>query len=77
MSEKITSNWTGSENTKSMVQKQILERYGAEEANRYDPQSNCLTFKKWSEAGFKVKSGEKAIQSFIVIEKKNRQRRSH
>lgn len=72
MSEKITSNWTGSETTSNLVRKQILERFGAEEAGRYDPTSNCLTFKQWLNNGFKVKKGEKALQSYVVIEKKNK-----
>ncbi len=69
--KKITSNWTGSETTSSLVRKQIANRFGEEEAKKYDPQQNCLTFKKWLENGYKVKKGEKAIKSFIVVEKKN------
>jgi len=72
MSDKITSNWKGSEITSNMVRKQIQERYGAEEATKYDPASNCLTFKQWLNNGFKVKKGEKALQSYVVIEKKNK-----
>lgn len=70
--QKITSNWTGSKTTSDMVRKQILDRWGEKEADRYNPQGNCLTFKKWLENGYRVKKGEKAIKSFIVIEKKDK-----
>ncbi|MDO8261422.1 MAG: ArdC-like ssDNA-binding domain-containing protein [Candidatus Magasanikbacteria bacterium] len=72
-SEQITSNWTGSEITMNMVRKQIFERWGEEEAKNYNPQSNCLTFKNWLDNGYKVKKGEKAIKSYVVIEKKDKQ----
>ncbi len=67
----VKSNWTGSETTSNLVRKQIANRFGAEEAEKYNPQQNCFTFKQWSENGYKVKKGEKAIKSFIVVEKKN------
>ncbi|MFH1292198.1 MAG: hypothetical protein ABIH87_03300 [bacterium] len=69
--EKIISNWTGSEFTSEYVRRQILTRWGEEEANNYDPKSNCLTFNRWLKNGFKVKKGEKALKSFIVIEQKD------
>ncbi len=69
--DKIKSNWTGSEHTSEIVRKQILSRWGEDEAGNYDPKSNCLTFKQWLKNGFKVKKGEKALKSFIVVERKN------
>jgi len=72
MDNKIKSRWTGSEITSELVRKQIFDRWGTEEANNYDPQSNCLTFKQWLQNGYRVKKGEKAIKSFIVIEKKDK-----
>lgn len=67
-----TSNWTGSLNTFELVRKQIANRWGDEEANNYDPKRNCMTFSQWQQNGYVVKKGEKAIQSFIVIEKKDK-----
>jgi hypothetical protein len=72
MDNQITSAWTGSEKTSDIVRKQILSRWGEEEANNYDPKSNCLTFNRWLKNGYKVKKGEKAIKSFIVIEEKDK-----
>ena len=71
MERTIVSNWKGSVNTAENVRKQILERWGQEEANQYDPKSNCLTFKQWIEHGYRVKKGEKAIKSFTMIEQKD------
>ena len=71
MIKKIISNWTGSEKTSDLVRNQIAERWGAEEAKRYNPRENCLTFKVWLENGYAVRKGEKAIKSFIIVEKKD------
>ena len=71
MEKKIISNWTGSETTESLVRRQILARWGEAEAGRYDPKANCLTIRQWNKNGFRVRKGETAIKSFIVIEKKN------
>lgn len=71
MNKKITSNWTGSETTETLVRKQIANRWGSEEAERYDPKINCLTIGQWNRIGCRVKKGEKALKSYIVIEKKD------
>ena len=72
MTIKVKSNWTGSENTFNLVYKQIAERWGNEEAERYNPKENCLTFRKWLLNGYIVRKGEKAIKSFIIVEKKDK-----
>ncbi len=68
----VKSNWTGSENTSNLVRKEIAKRWGEDEAKRYNPFENCLTFKRWLENGYVVRKDEKAIRSFIVIEKKDK-----
>jgi hypothetical protein len=75
MNKKITSNWTGSEITESLVRKQISNRWGSEEAEKYNPKVNCLTVRQWNENGYRVKKGETALKSYIVIEKKDKQGR--
>lgn len=72
MTIKVKSNWTGSENTFNLVYKQIAERWGNEEAERYNPKENCLTFRKWLLNGYIVRKGEKAIRSFVIVEKKDK-----
>ena len=73
MTINVQSDWTGSENTFNLVQKQIAERWGEEEAGRYNPKENCLTFKKWLANGYVVRKGEKAIKSFVIVEKKDKE----
>jgi N-terminal domain of anti-restriction factor ArdC len=73
MTNKVMSKWTGSQSTSDLVRRQIAERWGAEEAKRYDPRKNCLTFSAWRENGCIVRKGEKAIKSFIVVEKKDKE----
>ena len=72
MNKQIASAWTGSEKTSDIVRRQIRARWGEEEAGNYDPKSNCLTFRSWLKNGFKVRKGEKALKSFIVIEEKDK-----
>ena len=72
MTISVKSNWTGSENTSDLVRKQIAERWGEDEAKRYNPFVNCFTFKGWLKNGYVVKKDEKAIRSFIIVEKKDK-----
>ncbi len=72
MKRTIVSNWTGSATTADLVRKQIIARWGESEANNYDPKSNCLTYNSWLKVGYKVRKGEKAIKSFIVVEQKDK-----
>lgn len=71
MERTIVSNWKGSVHTAEHVRKQITARWGVDEANNYDPKSNCLTFSKWLKAGYKVKKGETALKSFLIIEERD------
>lgn len=71
MTNQVVSNWTGSEKTSALVRAQIAKRWGAEEAKRYNPRENCLTFKAWLAKGYVVRKGEQAIRSFIIVEKKD------
>ncbi|MEI6296503.1 MAG: hypothetical protein WCO84_02535 [bacterium] len=72
MSLKITvkSGYTGSKETFEAVRLQILERYGQEAADEYDPNIHCMTYKKWLENGYKVRLGEKSLRSMTIVEKK-------
>jgi len=71
MDTKIVSKWSGSEFTYDLVKKQIIARWGSDEGEQYDPKSNCHTFRNWKSLGYSVKKGEKAIQSFVVVEQKD------
>ena len=65
------SNYKGSIATKKMVAAQIKERWGEKEVSKYNPLENCLTFQVWSEAGYRVKKGEKALKSITYVEKED------
>jgi len=70
MSEKL-SNYKGSEATAKLVRTEILKRYGEEQANQYDAYTNCLSFKRWIQLGYKVRKGEKSIRSITFVDKKD------
>ena len=72
MNISVKSNWTGSENTSDLVRKQIAQRWGEDEAKRYNPFVNCFTFNGWLKNGYVVRKDEKAIRSFIIVEKKDK-----
>ena len=65
------SPYTGSEATYDMVKQQIAERWGAAEAEQYDPYMNCLTFRQWLARGYRVRKGEKSLRSITFVEKKD------
>ncbi len=61
--------WRGSEKTADQVREEIARRYGEEEAEEYDPQTNCFTLPTWNKLGYRVRKGEKSIRSMTLIEK--------
>jgi len=69
--EAPASSYTGSEATRSMVEKQIIERWGQAELESYDPFQTTRTFHGWLKLGFRVKKGEKALKSITYIESKD------
>ena len=60
--------WKGSVDTAEAVRKEIAQRWGEDEAEKYDPTKNCFTFDTWKAKGFHVKRGEKAIRSKTLVE---------
>ncbi len=62
------SSYTGSIATKDLVKKQIENRWGKKEAERYDPFKNCFTFAKWASMGFRIKPWEKSLKSVTFVE---------
>lgn len=69
--ELVATPYTGSELTRKMIQNQIRERFGEAEALKYDPYTNCRTFKQWMSLGLVPKKGQRALQSVTYIESKN------
>ena len=65
------AHWKGSLKTADAVREEIANRWGAQEAENYDPRENCFTFKTWLAKGYVVKKGEKAIRSMTLVEVKD------
>ena len=65
------AHWKGSLKTADAVRDEIANRWGAQEAENYDPTKNCFTFKTWLAKGYAVKKGEKAIRSMTMVEVKD------
>lgn len=68
MSTQALAHWKGSLRTASMVAEQIANRWGIEAVQKYDPETNCFTYKTWQAMGFQVKRGEKALKSVTFVE---------
>jgi hypothetical protein len=62
------SQWKGSANTADHVRQEIAARWGEEAAAKYNPVTNCFTFRGWLEKGYVVKRGEKGIRSAALTE---------
>ncbi len=60
--------WKGSERTASHVKQEIANRWGAEEAEKYDPIKNCFTGATWHSMGYLINKGEHAIRSTTLID---------
>ena len=71
----MTSQWKGSSATANMVAGQIRQRWGEEAAKAYQPLVNCFTFRGWLERGYRVKKGEKSIQSITFVTVKDDEKR--
>jgi len=52
------------------VQGQIAERWGEEEAEKYNPLQNCFTYGEWQRRGYQVRKGEKSLKSITVVKGK-------
>ena len=67
------SNFSGSEKTKTIVESEIIKRWGRGELRNFDPLRSTLTAKTWiMKFGMIPKKGEKAIRSFVVVESRDK-----
>ncbi|MEK7089146.1 MAG: hypothetical protein AAB913_03390 [Patescibacteria group bacterium] len=66
------SNYSGSEKTRSIVEAEIVKRWGQSELKNYDPLRSVLSFKNWIQLGMVPKKNEHAIRSFIVTEMRDK-----
>ena len=68
---KILTNWKGSAQTAEIVRDQEKTLYGSAAAESFDPRYDARPFAQWLNIGFRVKSGEKALKSFVILEEKD------
>lgn len=68
--KELTSIYKGGR-TALLVRAEIKNRFGDEEAQKYNPRKNCFTFNGWRQRGYSVKKGERSIKSITFIEDKD------
>ena len=67
-SDALVSPYRGSEKTYEDVKNQIAERWGEEAAEEFDPYTDAMPFSSWTEYGYTVRKGEKALKSTTVVD---------
>ena len=65
------TTYKGSEATKTMVEEQLIAKYGKAELKNLHCYHNMRTFHSWLNLGWKVRRGEKAIKSITFVEQKD------
>jgi hypothetical protein len=65
------TKYTGSEKTYMAIADLIEKRFGKKARKRYNPLTNCRSYVQWAALGYKVKEGERALQSITFIEKRD------
>lgn len=68
---KVLTSWTGSKITEEMVREQIKNRFGTSAAESFDPRYDARGYKQWLKIGYRVKAGQKALNSFVILEEKD------
>ena len=67
----MSSPYRGSEKTCEMVREQIRERWGNELADEFDPYHDAMPAVSWMAYGYRIRKGEKSLQSVTFVEKTN------
>ena len=68
----IKTNYSGSKETYESVKKQIMERFGPEVAEHYNPFFNTMTYNAWLKNNFRVRKNERGFKSVVIVEKKDK-----
>ncbi len=64
--------YTGSSITRSIVEKEISDRWGKAELKNINLLQNVRTFNSWLSLGWRIRKGEKAIRSITFVERKDK-----
>ena len=67
------TNYMGSKKNYESVKSQLLERYGKEIADEYDPFVNCRTYNDWAKNSYVVNRGARSFKAVVVVEKKDKE----
>ena len=70
--KEIQTNYGGSLANYQSVRRQIAERWSEEEACRYNPRTNCMSYRMWRSAGYFVLANQVALRSTVIITKRNK-----
>ena len=66
------TNFSGSTESYERVKKQILERFGPEVAEEYNPFFNCMSYRQWRKNNYQVNRNEKGFVSTVILERKGK-----
>ena len=66
------TNFMGSQRNYDSVKSQLLERYGSEIAEEYDPLVNCRTYNDWAKNSYVVNRGARSFKAVVIVEKKDK-----
>ena len=67
------TNFMGSQRNYDSVKQQLLERYGEQIAEEYDPFSNCRTYNDWAKNSYVVNRGARSFKAVVIVEKKDKE----
>lgn len=64
------TNYRNGQKSLELVRSAIAQKFGEEEAKRFNPYTDARTFKAWIDIGYAPMKNEHGIRSFIMIPKK-------
>ncbi len=73
MNQPIQTGYRGGVTSFEEIKRQIAERWSSAEAERYDPKTNCMSYRRWREAGYFVLPNQKALSTTVILERRNEQ----
>ena len=71
LTEDDPTPWTGSQATYLAVRNAVEKRWGKKVADEFRASHDARTFRGWLSRNLAVKKGEKGLESFVIVEKKD------
>lgn len=72
LTEDDPSPWSGSEATFLVTKNAVEERFGKKVADKFRATHDARTYRGWLARNFKVNKGESGIESYVIVEKKDK-----